>query len=227
MLFFDSQSGDWSCGPGFDQDGDGVFAWNDCDDTDPSSLSKALDLDCDGVLPPDDCDNADPFSTTTAVDADCDGALTADDCDDNNPNSNTLAIDGDCDGALTADDCDDADPGRAPGIPETCNDGIDQDCDGVDDLSCLQLYAFTDHAFTPCNTTGTTGPSLSACQSAYGTTWSNNTSYFNVNSGIQSWVVPKTGVYQINAYGAAGGPNHCGHPGVREPSSKVSSSHSR
>ena len=67
------------------------------------------------------------------------------------------------------------------------------------------LYAFTSHTFTNCSTTGTTGPSLASCRSAYSTTWDGNDSYFTVTGGIQSWVVPSTGTYEITAAGAVGG----------------------
>jgi hypothetical protein len=69
------------------------------------------------------------------------------------------------------------------------------------------LYAFTTWTFTPCGSTGTTGPSLSAMQSAYSSaSWASNTSYLNmVGPGIQKWTVPKTGMYRIKVYGAQGG----------------------
>ena len=67
------------------------------------------------------------------------------------------------------------------------------------------LYAFTSHTFTNCSTTGATGPSLASCRSAYSTTWDGNDSYFTVTGGIQSWVVPSTGTYEITAAGAVGG----------------------
>ena len=40
--------------------------------------------------------------------------------------------DGDGDGSCSPFDCDAADPTVFPGAPEVCDDGIDQDCDGVD-----------------------------------------------------------------------------------------------
>jgi len=56
----------WSCTDpyaAFDADGDGVFAWQDCDDTDPTSTTMAVDGDCDGVPTSEDCDDADPSSS--------------------------------------------------------------------------------------------------------------------------------------------------------------------
>ena len=67
------------------------------------------------------------------------------------------------------------------------------------------LYAFTSHTFTNCTTSGSTGPSQLDCRSSYSTTWDDNDSYFTVTGGIQSWVVPFTGTYEITAAGAAGG----------------------
>ena len=40
--------------------------------------------------------------------------------------------DADGDGHNTSVDCDDADASRYPGAPETCGDGVDQNCDGAD-----------------------------------------------------------------------------------------------
>jgi len=48
--------------------------------------------------------------------------------------------DGDNDPIMGGNDCDDLDPTRYTGAPEIANDGIDQDCDGVDwvTVSCFQ-----------------------------------------------------------------------------------------
>jgi cysteine-rich repeat protein len=52
------------------------------------------------------------------------------------PTDNTVCRscdeDADGDGACADVDCDDEDPAAFPNAPETCDDGIDQDCDGVD-----------------------------------------------------------------------------------------------
>lgn len=65
-------------------------------------------------------------------------------------------------------------------------------------------YLFTSHTFTNCSTTGRTGPSQASCRSAYSTTWDDTDANFTVASGIQIWTVPASGLYRINAYGAAG-----------------------
>ena len=79
-----------------------------------------------------------------------------DDCDDNNPNVHPGAvesdngIDDDCDGdvdegfdgdedgftPIAGGDCDDSDAGVYPGAAETPDDGIDQDCNGFDAVTC-------------------------------------------------------------------------------------------
>lgn len=70
------------------------------------------------------------------------------------------------------------------------------------------LYTFTDATIYP-NISGANGPSL--VQVVAGTTstgdvsWKNNSSYFNVTSGIISWKVPATGTYRIEVWGARGG----------------------
>ena len=45
------------------QDGDGVIASDDCDDSDPGLGATELDADCDGVLTEFDCDDADEMVT--------------------------------------------------------------------------------------------------------------------------------------------------------------------
>ena len=61
----------------FDADGDGVQAWNDCNDADPDAGSKEGDNDCDGVVLEDDCNDFNPNSEIKANDNDCDGVVTA------------------------------------------------------------------------------------------------------------------------------------------------------
>ena len=71
-----------------------------------------------------------------------------------------------------------------------------------------QLYQFSSHTFTNCGKTGTTGPSLANCTATYTPSWTDNTSYLNVQTaGYQEWTVPISGTYRISAYGAQGGPN--------------------
>jgi hypothetical protein len=71
------------------------------------------------------------------------------------------------------------------------------------------LYTFTDATFTTGGTTGREGPSLTVARSGLTGTgvevWKNNTTFFNTTGGIQSWVVPTTGTYRIEAWGAQGG----------------------
>lgn len=50
-------------------------------------------------------------------------------------------VDRDRDGADDCSDCDDADPARAPGQPEVCGDGKDNNCDGSVDEGCAMSDA--------------------------------------------------------------------------------------
>ncbi len=69
------------------------------------------------------------------------------------------------------------------------------------------LYDFTSHTFTNAGVAGRYGPTISQCRSAYDTSpvnWDENPSFFNMTTqGIQEWIVPKTGTYRIEAWGAA------------------------
>ncbi len=119
---------------GLDSDGDGwvdnCADFGDCDTADatiypgaPEICSDSIDQDCDGVDPTGDLDG-DGY-----IDATCGG----DDCDDGDFDVNP-GIDADSDGSNACDDCDDDDPDNFPGNPETCDDGIDQNCSGEDDI---------------------------------------------------------------------------------------------
>ncbi len=141
-----------------DVDADGFNACQgDCDNTDPTvypgaaEVCDGVDTDCDGSLPADeadldgdgwadcdgDCDDTD--AALNLDDADGDGVTTCDgDCDDGDASANL--DDGDGDGWDTCSgDCDDVDAGVNPGAAESCDDGVDNDCDGlvdVDDEEC-------------------------------------------------------------------------------------------
>lgn len=68
------------------------------------------------------------------------------------------------------------------------------------------LYSFTTHTFTNATATGTNGPTLAQCQTAYsGAAFL--ASYFSVTNGTQIWTCPDTGIYQIECVGANGGSN--------------------
>ena len=132
---------------GFDADGDGwTTCAGDCDDTEPSVNPGAVEV-CDGL--DNDCDDLTDESLDsdgdgwTVCDGDCDDADSAvhpgavevcdgrdNDCDDDTRDD----LDGDGDGLTLCDgDCDDTDP--AKGDVELCDDGIDNDCDGLSDTS--------------------------------------------------------------------------------------------
>ncbi len=99
----------------------------DCDDAAPMVFPGALEIPDDGI--DQDCSGAD--SVTCFVDADGDGfgsTLTS------------ISPDGDCTdpGESAVDtDCDDAALSVYPGAPEIPGDGIDQDCNGVDAVTCF------------------------------------------------------------------------------------------
>ncbi len=114
------EDGVWSCTSlvdRFDADADGVMAWADCDDSDPTLLSVEADGDCDGTLRAEDCDDGDATSTVVADDEDCDGYLTEDDCDDTDDTIHPGA-DEVCDGL--DNDCDDAVDNGVVGLGEVC-----------------------------------------------------------------------------------------------------------
>ena len=101
-------------------------AGGDCDDGDASLSPSAADVPDDGV--DQDCSGAD--SVTCWVDQD------GDDWGD----GTVVAADGECQDAGEATqggDCDDSDAGAHPEAEELADDGVDQDCDGADTVTCL------------------------------------------------------------------------------------------
>jgi hypothetical protein len=64
------------------------------------------------------------------------------------------------------------------------------------------------YTFTTCGATGATGPTQSACNTAYG-----GSVTVTVSGGIQSWTVPATGTYHIVATGAQGASGDAGFVG--------------
>ncbi len=99
----------------------------ECDDTNAAILPGAEEV-CDGV--DNDCDgSSDEGFATTSWYRDAD--------DDNYGDPNTTTAN--CDATppngylATAGDCDDNDPQRNPGVSETCDDDIDNNCDGLTD----------------------------------------------------------------------------------------------
>jgi hypothetical protein len=110
---------------------DYVANGGDCNDDDPSVKPGAAEV-CDGI--DNNCDGTidEGFSTTTYY-RDADG----DDYGD--PEVRQVVCDGQSTltGYVThGDDCDDANGAINPGAREVCDDGIDNDCDGMVDEGC-------------------------------------------------------------------------------------------
>ncbi len=130
-----------------DLDGDGVARPDDCDDGDPAVVRFTYYADGDGdgvggtseleactapsgfVDRSGDCDDTDPALVTRSWHADAD----ADDYGD--PLTSTESCDGPVGTTLDATDCDDTRADVHPGARDYCDDGLDNDCNGViDDL---------------------------------------------------------------------------------------------
>ena len=128
------------CGVRKDKDEDGFYDVEDCNDADPNSNPNAIDFSGDGI--DQDCDGQDfpglcLNTCSYANDQTCDdGGPNSDyslcalgtDCVDCGPRQ-----DGDGDGYDISEDCNDYSSLVHPGAIDNTCDGIDQNCNGVND----------------------------------------------------------------------------------------------
>ena len=161
-----------------DHSPDEACGGGDCDDTDPLRFGESPELcdgsdnDCDEFVPEDevdgdgdswmicagDCDDTDsgvnpgategPYGDPTCsdgLDNDCNGLIDAEE-------QECTCWDGDEDGfyddSCGGDDCDDTNPEAHPDASEICDNGIDDDCDGLidsDQLGCRIIHVPADH----------------------------------------------------------------------------------
>ena len=71
-------------------------------------------------------------------------------------------------------------------------------------LTGSAFYGFASNTFTPMGALGRVGPPAGATPAAYSWPW--NSYMFGVSeSGVQSWVVPRTGTYRFDVRGASSG----------------------
>ena len=68
----------------------------------------------------------------------------------------------------------------------------------------LYTLASNTHTFTSCGVTGRQGPTQAQMRAAYSTTWDETYLTQGAFQGYQDWVVPVSGVYQFDTYGASG-----------------------
>ncbi len=174
-----------------DRDGDGVWADEDCDDTDPSM--PVGDADCDGTPTADDCDDTDPSSTVRSEDADCDGV----------PNTEAEAV---CYRWNT--DRADMSEGVWDGSVDTCDPGTPDPASVENALRLVNLFRWMS-GLPEVHTTPELNERAQDCaliMEAYGglTHYPAETFECYTNSGAQaasmSNISPYAGVYSVDLY---------------------------
>ena len=124
----DGRDNDCAGGDDFDEDGDGHRHPEDCDDQDASVHPGAEDIDGDGVDA--DCDGSDGEDGDTGIGP---GADTGSPWEPDSDTGGDPYEDADRDGYGQSEDCNDASADVHPGADEICDDGLDNDCDGLTD----------------------------------------------------------------------------------------------
>ena len=118
-----------------DNDGDGFYGDEDCDDDDASVNTGAVEI-CDGI--DNDCDGEVDEGVTSTYYSDTDGDTYGD------PAAATEGCSQPPGTVTNSNDCDDDDPEINPTAIEIC-DGIDNNCDGeIDDGGMSDWYADAD-----------------------------------------------------------------------------------
>ena len=120
---------------GDDNDGDGYFGEDDCDDNNPDvhkgadEICNGIDDDCDDYVDDDDpgVDESSMYSWYTDRDGDAYGSDDTETLACEPPYANSV---------LDSGDCDDDDSSVNPGEVEICNDK-DDDCDGLVDINAV------------------------------------------------------------------------------------------